>query len=292
MKQGVTLSASLHVFVLTLLILGLPHWAPNTLVTLQPIAIEVVPEISETTKAPRKSPVEEILEKPPELAKKPTPEHVPKPVEKKPKPLPQPSTPPVSESVPKLKPAPIKPKDKPKEKPKVTPKPTPKPKKVQPKVKPKKKVTPPAKKKTPQRDFNSVLKNLQKSAAAVPMTANAGKVNEDTPVHSGDISDRLSMSELDALRRQIAGCWNIPAGARDAENLVVKISVSVNPDGTVRHAKVVNSMSTQQGPYYQIAAESALRAVLHPNCSPLKLPANKYKQWKEFTFTFNPKEML
>lgn len=290
MKQGVLFSASLHVFVLTLLILGLPNWAPNTPVLLQSIAIEMVSDISETTKAPRKSLVEEILEKPPELTEKPLPNPSPKPAEK-PKPVPKPSTPPASDPAPKPKPEPIKAKEKPKEKSKVTP--HPKPKKIQPKVKPKlkKKMTPPKKKKTPQRDFNSVLKNLQKNAAAVPMTA-AKNTNENAPVHSGDISDKLSVSELDALRRQIAGCWNIPAGARDAENLVVQISVSVNPDGTVRQAKVVNSRAMKQAPYYQIAAESALRAVLHPNCSPLRLPPNKYKQWKDFTFTFNPKEML
>ncbi len=288
MKQGVIYSASLHVFVLTLIILGLSDWERDTPTMIQPIAVEMVADISETTTAPRKSPLEEILEKPLEVPDKPIPNRSPKP-EEKPKPVPQPSTPPASAPAPTSKPEPIKPKEK--EETKVIPRPSPKPTEVQPKAKPEKKITP-QKKETPKRDINSVLKNLQKNAAAIPMTATAGEANEDAPVHSGDISDKISVSELDALRRQISGCWNIPAGARDAENLVVQVSVSVNPDGTVLQAKVVNSRGMQREPYYQIAAESALRAVLHPNCSPLRLPMNKYKQWKEFTLTFNPKDML
>jgi hypothetical protein len=44
--------------------------------------------------------------------------------------------------------------------------------------------------------------------------------------------------------------------------------------------------------YYRAAAESALRALSHPDCVPLKLPLTKYKLWKSFIFNFDPKNML
>ena len=102
----------------------------------------------------------------------------------------------------------------------------------------------------------------------------------------------LTISELDAIRRQIEGCWNIPAEARDAENLIVDISVVMNPDRTVQRAEIVERWRLTSDPFFRAAAESALRAVLHPRCSPLRLPPQKYQQWKTFTLSFNPKELI
>lgn len=55
----------------------------------------------------------------------------------------------------------------------------------------------------------------------------------------GEIGDELMISEKDALRRQLSQCWNIPAGARDAKDLVVAVKLKVNPDATVREASIV-----------------------------------------------------
>ena len=106
------------------------------------------------------------------------------------------------------------------------------------------------------------------------------------------LDQRLTISELDAIRRQIEACWSIPAGARDAENLIVDISVVMNPDGTVQRAEIVDRSRLTGDPFYRAAAESALRAVLHPRCSPLRLPPQKYQQWRRFTLSFNPKELI
>jgi hypothetical protein len=45
-------------------------------------------------------------------------------------------------------------------------------------------------------------------------------------------------------------------------------------------------------PYYQAAAESALRAVRNPQCQPLKLPLEKYSEWQTMSLSFNPKDIL
>ncbi|MBK8907378.1 MAG: cell envelope integrity protein TolA [Rhodospirillales bacterium] len=106
-----------------------------------------------------------------------------------------------------------------------------------------------------------------------------------------DPDQPISISDIDGVRRQIERCWNVPAGARDAEGLVVRIRVEMNPDGTPRTASIVDDGGRSDGSY-RTAAESALRAVLNPRCHPFRLPPEKYGQWKSMTLVFNPKEMF
>ena len=100
------------------------------------------------------------------------------------------------------------------------------------------------------------------------------------------------MSERDAVRREIEKCWNVPAGALDAENLVVEIRLQLNADGTVMTAKIVEGTRAAHEKFFRAAAESALRAVLNPECSPLPLPAKKYQEWKNMVLSFNPRDMF
>lgn len=102
----------------------------------------------------------------------------------------------------------------------------------------------------------------------------------------------MTVSEIDVVRRQIERCWNVPAGARDAENLVVKVRVELNIDGTPRTAAIVDDGRVRTDSFYRAAAESALRAVLNPRCHPFKLPAEKYDRWKSMTLVFNPRDMV
>ena len=101
----------------------------------------------------------------------------------------------------------------------------------------------------------------------------------------------ISPVEINIIRRQIEPCWHIPAGTRDAENLVIYIAVVMNPDGTVRRAEIVDRALVARDPIFRAVAASALRAVIDPQCSPLKLPPRKYQQRKNFTLSFNPKEL-
>ena len=98
------------------------------------------------------------------------------------------------------------------------------------------------------------------------------------------------MTELDLIRRQLAACWNVPAGARDAKDLYVDVKVEMNPDATVKSAKVTGSSG--MGSYKRAAEDSALRAVQNPRCSPLKLPLHRYDQWKTITIRFDPQHIL
>ncbi len=108
----------------------------------------------------------------------------------------------------------------------------------------------------------------------------------------------LTIREIDALRltirQQIELCWSVPGGARDAENLTVRVHFFLNSDGSLaRPPEVVDQarMFAAGGDFYRTAAESARRAVLQ--CSPLaNLPIDKYEYWREVTLTFKPKDML
>ncbi len=102
----------------------------------------------------------------------------------------------------------------------------------------------------------------------------------------------LTISEKDVIRRQLRECWNIQAGGRDAHALIVKVKISVNPDATVRSVEVVEQERMAKDPAFRIAAENAVRAVLHPKCRQLKFPLAKYDTWKIFIFKFDPSEIL
>lgn len=102
---------------------------------------------------------------------------------------------------------------------------------------------------------------------------------------------KISISEIDFVRLQIAKCWNPPAGAKDARDMIIVIAVSMNSDGTVRDARITNS-GIQSNSFLQAMAESALRAVLNKKCQPFKLPVDKYYRWKTMKLVFNPKELL
>jgi hypothetical protein len=94
------------------------------------------------------------------------------------------------------------------------------------------------------------------------------------------------------VRAQIARSWNVPAGARDAKDLVVEIRVVVEPDGTVRQATIVDQARLASDPMFRAVAESARRAFFNPLCRPLHLPRDKYAIWRELTVSFSSRDIL
>ena len=102
----------------------------------------------------------------------------------------------------------------------------------------------------------------------------------------------MTMSEEDALRTQLENCWNVPFGAKGAENMSVEIFMVINRDRTLREARIVNMSRCRTDNFFRAAAESALRAVNSPLCSPFAVPPDKYDVWKTVTVTFNPKDMF
>ena len=102
----------------------------------------------------------------------------------------------------------------------------------------------------------------------------------------------LSLSEEDALRAQIFGCWSVPLGLPYDQNLLVRIKLQLKKDGTISKSEILDHerMNKPGQQFYKILAESALRAVRL--CQPLKVPPTGYEKWKNIQLNFNPEEML
>ena len=106
-----------------------------------------------------------------------------------------------------------------------------------------------------------------------------------------DLQRRYIDRDLDMVRQQIRACWNPPPGQANAEDMVIELMIVMNKDGTVRSANVENFSRFRRDPIFRAAADAARRAVLNPRCNPLKLPREKFDQWKRMVLNFNPKEM-
>lgn len=107
----------------------------------------------------------------------------------------------------------------------------------------------------------------------------------------GENAAPISYTERESIIGQIAKHWSIPAGARNAEDLIVKLQLSIARDGTVYHVEVVDQSRYRSDSIFRAAADSASSAAY--NASPLQyLPPAKYNRWKTILLTFNPKDML
>ena len=102
----------------------------------------------------------------------------------------------------------------------------------------------------------------------------------------------LTLSEEDALKAQIFGCWSIPLGLPYNENLMVRIKLKLEPDGTIIDSEILDHarMNKPGQNFYKVLAESALRAI--QLCQPLRVPSTGYERWKDLQLNFDAREML
>lgn len=292
----------LHAAVVTAAFIGLPDLMTPPVMD-QPIIVELV-TVAERT-VPQKPPEPKAEKPPPPVPElKTVAKPKPKPPVKKappPEPMQKVETPPPPPAKPEKTTMPP-PEPKPAEKPAKKAKAPVKLASVEPPKAFRTLPRPRAKPKRPRRQFSAdriaaLLDKDQKKKQTEPRRQVA-KTEAATPPPARPRaakprlrSQPMTMSEVDAIRYQIEKCWSIPAGARDAENLVVRIKIFLNMDGSLSKAPEIVGGNRSGDPFYRTAAESARRAVL--KCQPLKnLPVEKYSNWREITLTFNPREML
>lgn len=270
LKNSLAVSGGMHVVLFLFAYFGLPHLMPPLPEHHDPVPFQIVTIADITNTRVEQKPEEPKPPAPPPQPQKaqaaPTPPPPPQPQEKPQPPAPTPPQPaqPQAEAL----------------KPKLTEKPK------------------PVEKPAPQPDFMaSVLKDVAKLKPAEQVKAPDAKTDVKAPAQPAAslapaLSTRLSITEEDALRRQIEQCWNPPIGARDAQNLIVELMIDVNQDRTVANADIVDKSRYGSDSFFRAAADSAVRAVRNPKCSPLILPDGKYDQWKRIDFTFDPRDML
>ena len=140
-------------------------------------------------------------------------------------------------------------------------------------------------------DPNNIAALIDKSKEESAETTNkTDKITQDQERNIENFG--LSLSEEDALKAQIFGCWSIPLGLPYNENLLVRIKLKLNPDGTVSQSEILDHarMNKPGQGFYKVLAESALRAV--KLCQPLRVPTTGYERWKELQLNFDAREML
>lgn len=321
MRTGLTFSVGLHAAVFAFAWFGLPELRNDDIFPEQLVIVDMVP-ITEVTNTPTVTAEPEVQEEPEPEAPAPEPQQAPPPPPRAeapppppppPAPLPEPAPEPVAEA-PEPEPAPI-PKPAPEKAPEPekvaqapAPAPKPRPKPRAPAPKPPEAAERP-KKEEKQQDFTRLLKTLEKTdpvPASRPEEDEPEEKEEADPLKdvlaslqsparsrsnkAFDPENQVSISEIDAVRRQIAQCWNVPAGAKNAEDLFIEIALQMRADGTVRDARIVDQARLASDGFFRSAAESARRAVL--SCGKLPLPAEKFDSWKTITMTFNPRDLL
>ena len=140
-------------------------------------------------------------------------------------------------------------------------------------------------------DPNNIAALIDKSKIETSETSKkTDKITQDQQKSIESIG--LSLSEEDALKAQIFGCWSIPLGLPYNENLLVRIKLQLNPDGTISQSEILDHarMNKPGQGFYKVLAESALRAI--KLCQPLRVPTTGYERWKDLQLNFDAREML
>ncbi len=282
LKRSVLMSLLLHGAIAAALMIGVPHLSRPFMPPEQTIVVELV-NVADITNLPKAArPAKEI---PDIQEKKVAEEQPPPPPPPAPAPAEAPPPPEALKPVETKKPEPVKKEE---------------PKKVEKKEPAKKTPLLDKTAKKPEDDFLSVMKtvkNLDEKPAPKKDDLDLSALKKELTAAQGvttkphQASMPLSVSQIDAIRKQIEACWNIPAGGRYAESLVVELNVKLDPGGHVTSAKILDS-GKMSDPFYRAAAESAQRAILNPQCNTFKLPADRYNDWKEMILRFDPSQML
>lgn len=290
-RQSLLLAGAAHIVLLAILSLGLKLTAPlvpppEKSVPVEIVDISDVPRVTEKPKPSIKAAPQETVEAtapepeptPPAPAPAPAPEPEPLPA---PAPKPEPVKPPppkAEKATPADKPAPDK-----AEKPKPDAKPAP----------PKPEKAKPAPKLLDAEALSNLLDKSLPKAKTKPLDTSAlAKTIEKAMPTTARVDPRATATLIQAIRAQVAPCWNPPIGGADVKKMTVLLHIEVNRDGSiVGRPSVVSQtgVTGANGDYARAFAETARRAVLR--CAPLKLPADLYDLWKAVEINFDPSEM-
>ena len=140
-------------------------------------------------------------------------------------------------------------------------------------------------------DPNQIAALIDKSKENTAETLKKNKKLTQSNVKTS-FANALTLSQEDALKAQIFGCWSLPLGLPYQENLLVRIKLKLKPDGTVLRSEILDHarMNTPGQGFYKVLAESALRAIRI--CQPLRVPPTGYEKWKDLQLNFDANEML
>ena len=147
----------------------------------------------------------------------------------------------------------------------------------------------------PNFDIASMMKDLRNDLRSMQKKKIENKIEEDQKIKDevNQKKAQLSISEIDLLYQQLRKCWSAPAGAHIENDMIIKVSATIKPNRKVLEGsvRIVDTNISKSNRFYYAITESALRTLMNPKCSPLKLPEDKYDLWKSLTITFDHSNM-
>ena len=142
-------------------------------------------------------------------------------------------------------------------------------------------------------DIASMLKDLR-NEKKIQSNENPQEEKEDEIINKESEESKLenvklSISEIDLLRQQLTACWIAPAGAVIEKGMIVKISAKLRQNRRVFEdsVRIIDTNISKSNSFYGPITESAMRTLLNPECTPLKLPKDKFNLWKNLIITFD-----
>lgn len=271
LRIGLIFSAVFHVVIAGVAVVGIPSLARELPQLPQPIPIDVV--ISDRFRVTEPAPA-------PQEEKKTAPEPSPS-LRATAAPAPRRTAVPPPEAVPQK--AALK---------EIRQKPAPR---LIPRVSPKAKPNPPS-----QLDAGrlaALIDKSKKEQAAAKVEARDETEKLEEVVRRASLDGRrariATATLVAAIRRKVEECWSIPAGAKEAADLNVRLKIYLTLDGNLARPIELLDLDRMHEPgqeYFRTAVESAARAVRR--CAPYELPKDQYDLWRVIEFNFDPREMI
>ncbi len=114
---------------------------------------------------------------------------------------------------------------------------------------------------------------------------------EDSARRAEGEGSGLSATEADLVANAMYKCWRMPAAAKDAENLRVRLKVKLVIGGHVENVELIDKAASRRlspgNEYWEIAERSAISAV--NKCSPYDfLSDERYGVWRELILNLRP----
>ena len=268
-------SAGLHLIVLLAGVIAWPWMAPTKIMTVTPVTLVSLAEVTDLRAAEKaetvqeaaiETPVEtappEVVTPPPPAPAKPQP--TPKPVPPKPvptKPAPAFNLDQLAASVSKAKPQ----------------KPT------------------PAAKPAPSLDLDALAASVGKSpSSAKPSSAPKGATRAQTDLvarQAVGAGKGATVDQLAAISAKLGRLWNPNCGVEGSANVVVKIRLTLDPNGRLLRAVLVDEqrINGSGDSVLRAAATRALTAVAR--AAPYdELPSEDFANWRSFVVAFDARQ--
>jgi outer membrane biosynthesis protein TonB len=106
-----------------------------------------------------------------------------------------------------------------------------------------------------------------------------------SPFDVAESGANLERSEIAAFKAHLQECWKPPASLAAANNLVVVLRISLQPNGALSgEPTLLAASASEAGPTLIQTATRALQ-----QCQPYAfLPADKYSEWRSLDLSFSP----